>query len=229
MESYRALGEENYKFLRERCPHLLKELKGFSDHLSDIFEKVTLGRRGAANESCLSRVLLLVALPQASFLWPCLLLGGIPNAYYTLRTILEAIGLAVYADIAEEYRSLSLNSKIEELRETSLLKITSALSPVLKKVYPEEVCEEIVESIREVYGELSSLVHPFAIAGLGGILKANLQALRGEGRLPPYGPRPPLYEEGDLKDLKRLYDCLMKVKEIINYLIEAWSKLSLEA
>jgi hypothetical protein len=48
-----------------------------------------------------------VAYPQANFLPIAVLLGALPQAFCTLRTILEALVIALYADSKEDLRDKS--------------------------------------------------------------------------------------------------------------------------
>lgn len=63
-----------------------------------------------------------VVYPNLNFLPILILLGAVPQAYYTLRTALEALVIALYADDKEDLRDMFWYEKIEHESEREHLR-----------------------------------------------------------------------------------------------------------
>ena len=86
------------------------------------------------------------------FVYVALLLGALPQAVYTLRTILEAVGIALYADSKFELRNLHWIKKIEHesVRNASLLKFRDSLIKVFQETVGKEQAKKLIDYVCDV-------------------------------------------------------------------------------
>jgi len=105
-----------------------------------------------------------IVYPNVQFVYVALLLGALPQAVYTLRTVLEAVGIALYADNKFELRNLHRNKKMEHesVRNASLLKVRDSLIKVFQETVDKEQAKKLVDYVCDVYRQLSAWIHPVA-------------------------------------------------------------------
>ena len=178
-----------------------------------------------------------IVYPNVQFVYLALLLGALPQAVYTLRTVLEAVGIALYADNKFELRNLHRNKKMEHesVRNASLLKVRDSLIKVFQETVGKEQAKKLVDYVCDVYRQLSAWIHPVAnIQRLtehgkrefaAGLLRAITLTAEKYGAPPSYGVLIPMkYGKTDIEDLKYLREMIELTRSSIALLIYAWSK-----
>lgn len=173
-----------------------------------------------------------VVFPNALFLITQILLGAIPHAFYTLRTMLEAFAIALYADCKDELENLSVIEKVEHpsVRNATLFRIKDSLKNIFVERLGEEVAEMWVDYILDLYQGLSAWVHPVARIKFekdeyaAGVLKAVIEAATWRETPPVYAFMiPGGYVEEDIEDLRRLNDGIVHTRLAITLLVYVWS------
>jgi len=94
-----------------------------------------------------------VAYPHFNLLPILVLLGAIPQAFYTLRTMLEAFAIALYADTKEDLRNMPWYVKVEHksVRNASIFGIEDFLRKILAEVLDNEEGTEWTNYILDLY------------------------------------------------------------------------------
>ena len=230
LERAKELMEKNLEFLKQEYPTLLEELEGFEAYVNEVVGY--LPKFSYVRNDCLPFTFILLVLPFAYYVKHMLLLGSVPLASYALRTILEAVELAVHADLSK-LRERPLGERVEALRRTRPSEVVgSSLRNAFVKVFPQEA-EEIKGILEDLHQALSAFLHPFAevrFKDLGeeygaGIVKAVLKTVGSTGKLPSYAYYPFFYGRHDLEDLKYFHECLRTTRETMDRLIRTWAKL----
>lgn len=177
----------------------------------------------------------LVVFPNAYFIRIALPLGALPQAFYSLRTILEAVAIALYADSKEELKDLAHVQKIEHksVYHATVFGVKDSLKRVLVEVYGTRKAEEFIEIILSAYEYLSAYIHPVARVKLrtergvkehaAGLLRAIALTTTRRGIPPAYGLLIPLeYGPEDLEDLRYLRACIDYVRLSLAIIARAW-------
>jgi len=178
-----------------------------------------------------------VVYPNLQFVVIAVLLGAIPQAIYTLRTALEAIGIALYADNKAEFKSLNWYQKIEHERIISarLTGVKESLIKIAQEVTNREQAEEWINYILDVYSQLSAWIHPIARAQRtrkrerevfpAGLLRAIMLTTEKYGTPPSYGILIPMeYDEPEIEDLNYFKEMVELTRFSITLLVYIWSK-----
>ncbi len=174
-----------------------------------------------------------VVYPQANFLPVAVLLGALPQAFYTLRTILEALVIALYADSKDDLTDKSWGEKIEHesVRRATVFAVKDSMQKYLIKALGKDEGEKWTKSIMSLYQAISAWVHPVArikIDGKGylsaGILKGAIVTLLEKGELPNYSLGIPAeYGDEDLGDLKYLGEAIKDTRRILAIVAYVWA------
>ncbi|RLG02531.1 MAG: hypothetical protein DRN61_06330 [Thaumarchaeota archaeon] len=178
-----------------------------------------------------------VAYPNLQFVIIAVLLGAIPQAIYTLRTILEGIGIALYADNKDEFKNLNVHQKLEHEKIISvrLTGVKESLIKIAQEITSQEEAEEWINYILDVYSQLSAWIHPIARAYRtrkpkrevfpAGLLRAIILTTGKYGIPPSYGLLIPMeYDEPDIEDLNYLKEMVELTKFSITLLVYIWSR-----
>ena len=139
LEYAKELMEENFKFLKQEYPALLKEVARFEVFINEVVGY--LSKFSRVRNDCLPLTFTLLVLPFTYYVTYMLLLGSVPLASYALRTILEAVELAVHADLSK-LKKLSLGKRVEALKRTRPSEVVgSSLRNAFIKAFPQEAEE----------------------------------------------------------------------------------------
>jgi len=105
-----------------------------------------------------------IAYPNINLLPILVLLGAVPQAFYTLRTVLEAFALGLYADSKEDLKNMEWWEKVEHesVRNASIFGIKDSLRKILAKTLGDEEGNKWLEYILDLYQETSAWIHPVA-------------------------------------------------------------------
>ena len=174
-----------------------------------------------------------VAYPNLNLLPILVLLGAVPQAFYTLRTVLEAFAIGLYADSKEDLRDKPWYVKAEHksVRNASIFGIKDSLRKVLREVLSDEEGDGWINYILYLYQAISAWVHPIARIRLNreeelaaGILRAVMITTAERGVPPTYGLVLPMeYGEEDLDDLKHLNSIIGDTRVALAVIAYTWS------
>ncbi|RLG91268.1 MAG: hypothetical protein DRO36_04585 [Candidatus Hecatellales archaeon] len=178
-----------------------------------------------------------VVYPNLQFVIIAVLLGAIPQAIYSLRTALEAIGIALYVDNKDEFKSLDLHQKLERKKiiDVRLAGVKESLIKIAQEITSKEQAEEWVNYILDVYSQLSAWIHPIARAHRtrqrerevfpAGLLRAIILTAGKYGVPPSYGLLIPMeYDEVDIEDLNYFKELVELTEISITLLVYIWSR-----
>ncbi len=190
-------------------------------------------RMGMVIKYLMYPMLIHVIYPNLNFLCIEIMLGAIPQAFYTLRTILEAFVIALYADTKEELKNLVSYEKVEHesVRNATVFGVKDHILKVLTKVFGDRECREWLKYILELYQAISAWVHPVARIKLdkekeitAGVLRAIMITVAQRGVPPSYGLVIPMeYDEEDLDNLKHLNEIIKHTRLAITMIAYTWS------
>jgi len=223
----------NYRDVADSCNELINDL-------IDIWFWVipSKGMDEGERKKMLERflmypMLLHVAFPNSYLLCPAILLGAISQAFYTLRTILEGIAIALYADSKDELKDLPWYKKVEHksVRNATVHCVKDHLLKVLERAFSIKEGEELLNHILDLYQAISAWVHPVAKIRFdkgkeiaAGILKAVMITMAQHGAPPAYGVLVPMeYGSEDLDDLKCLNEAIEHTRLAVTVMVYAWS------
>ena len=210
---------------------------------NDVMELVALfpGKKEGETDELLDKSLMFPALfgvvyPNVTYACAALLQGAVPQTYFCLRTALEAVAIAVYADEHEGLRDLDWYEKVEHrsVRSATLLGVKDSLRKVLADRFGEETASSYLELLDTTYRSLSAWIHPVATIKLGtgegreeipaGLIKAITLTLARHGMPPSYGIMLPTdYTEKDLESLDKLRNDIVATRLSILFLTLAWA------
>lgn len=233
------VARKNLEFLLRRCWSVIDVSYTLIDDVVIIVRSIALNkdlpedkREEVYTKYMMYPMLLHVAYPNVIFLPTLLLLGALPHAFYTLRTVLEAFAIALYADTKEELRDLPWWEKAEHksVRNATLFGIKDFLEKALVNVFGDRDGREWLGYILDLYQAISAWVHPVARIRLegeelaAGLLRAIIIATARRGTPPSYGAVMPMeYTEKDIEDLKHLADIASHARLALAAIAYAWS------
>ena len=178
-------------------------------------------------------MLIHVVCPNLNLLHIMILLGAIPQAFYTLRTVLEALAIALYSDSKDELRDLAWYEKVEHksVRNATVRGVKDHLLKILTKVFGDRDGEERLGYILDLYQAISAWVHPVARIRFdkkeeitAGILEAIKRMMAKRGVPPSYGIDIPMeYTSEELDDLKHLNEIVKHARLAVALIAYAWS------
>lgn len=167
--------EKNLNFLLEKCSDVLDSCFELLNDIID-YSMLLLPRTPSeeVKKAMLSKYMMYpmlynVIYPNAQYTCIAILQGAIPQAYYCLRTMMEAMAIAVYADTHPKLKDLSWDRKIEgkEIRNATLFRIKDSLRRVFTKAFGDNRGNEYLELLLHTYEALSAWIHPTAKVRVG--------------------------------------------------------------
>jgi len=232
--------EKNLKFLVESNKELLDSCL---DLINDVIDMI---RWIAPSESLpkdwrnkmLFRYLMYpvmthILLPNSFFLNIAIILGAIPQAFYSLRTMLEAMVITLYADNMDKLKNATFFEKVKhkKVRSATLHKIRRPVQGILRKFLGDEEGDMYTEYIYSLYKELSTQIHPVATINIGrgksrasGILNQIFMYTREHKAFPGYGILIPIeYDSKDLKMLQNLTTIVNRFRFVYALISYVWS------
>jgi len=234
--------EKNLSFLLEKCSDVLDSCFELLNDIID-YSMLLLPRTSSeeVKKAMLSKYMMYpmlynVIYPNAQYACVAILQGAIPQAYYCLRTLIEAMAIAVYADTHPKLKDLNWDRKIEEkgVRNATLFGIKDSLRKMFTKVFGNKRGNEYLELLLHTYESLSAWIHPVAKIRIeseqsgeeyaAGLLKAIVLTWNKHGIPPSYGILIPMeYNNADVEDLRYLKENIEAVRLSLAILTYVWS------
>jgi len=210
----------NAKFLKENYPEVLEVCEEFGlVALNEWFVRYFLYSGLAEEEfgeSVMVSFLLHTLAPQSTYLCVPILHGAVNSAYLTLRNFVEGVIDALYADVM--LRGRSFEERINALRGVSLCKLINRLKDVIG--------EDTADKARRVWDEASNRLHAVVSKKGDGIIPLAVKYIEKYGGPPTYQaiPLPSKYEleDVDLDELKKLKECIILTKEVVEKVLKVW-------
>jgi len=227
----------NIEFLVDNCREVVDECFNLSNDLIDYLFCLTQTSNVAKGVEVYLRYMMYpmiihVAYPCVSYSVFALFQGAIPQIYYSLRTALEAIGIAVFADEESGFNNADWVTKIEmdSVKHASLFKLRGSLHKIFEQVFKDKA-QLYLDAILNTYESLSAWLHPTARIRIGknrevaaGLLKAIALTIIEKGRPPSYGFQVPMrYSKADIEDLKHLQANIKWTRNSLAILLFTWA------
>lgn len=245
LDYFKEIMNRNYDFLSEYC----KNVDALCVELLDdvLFYMLCLEPKNKSKDvrdDMFSKYLMYpmltsVIFPAAQSLYILVLQGAIPQVYYTLRSILEAAAVAIYADTSPYLKDKTWVEKIEDqsIRDFRFFRsLKNGKSPLRESLISAfgEKGEEYVNFLLETYEFLSAWLHPVAkiraenknkmIELTAGLFK-TIVSVWGQYLIPPsYGIGIPAeYSRRDLEALRCLKNNINDTRLALAVMMYAWS------
>lgn len=224
---------KSYRDVINSCYDLLNDVINIESWIMPSKNKSEGERMNMFTKYLMYPMLVHVVYPNLNFLYIAILLGAIPQAFYTLRTALEALVVALYADSKDELKGLEWFEKIEHksVRNATVSGIKDHLLKILTRVFGDKEGEEWLNYILDLYQAISAWVHPVARIRfdkkeeiVAGILRAIMITTAERGIPPVYGIVIPMeYNSEDLDDLKHLNEIIKHTRLALTSIAYVWS------
>jgi len=231
------VSKNNIEVLFSKCRDvtnlLIEVLNDIINYWGILLEKRTF--QALNSKSLMYPVLLNVVYSNVQYCLILLAHNATPQVFFSLRTALEGMVIALYADanpnpnVRDKTWALKIFEK--SIREASIFKIKDCLRKILCEVFDEDKCNDFIELILDTYQLLSALVHPIAkirvdkdrdiVAGQIGIMVGTLGSY---GDFPGYAVLIPLsYNDIDLKLINEdLRTILLYLRLCLAVIMYAW-------
>ena len=230
----------NLEFISKKCKYVLEsctQLLNDFNYIARCAFPIESKKNEMLNRYLMYPMIINVAHSNLPFIITGVLLGAIPQAIYTLRTALEAIGIALYVDNKDEYKNLNIHQKMEHEKITSvrLPGVKESLIKIAQEITSKEQAEAWISYVLDVYSQLSAWIHPIARAFRtrkrerevfpAGLLRAIVLTTGKYGAPPSYGVHIPMeYDEVDIEDLNYFKELVELTKISITLLVYIWSR-----
>lgn len=223
----------NYRDVIDSCYDLLNDIIDIGMWIMPSKTLSEEKRMNMLTKYLMYPMLIHVVYPNLNFLPIAVLLGALPQAFYTIRTALEAFVVTLYADNKEELRDLPWFEKVghKSVRNVTVSGVKCSLYKILAKVFRDKESSEWVNYILDLYQAVSAWVHPVARIRIdkreelaAGIIRAVMITTAERGIPPVYGIVIPMeYTDEDLEDLKHLNDIINFTRLATSLIAYAWS------
>jgi len=178
-------------------------------------------------------MLLHIVYPNMYFLPVLILLGALPHTFYSIRTSLEAVTIALYADEKDDLKEMKWLEKLRQdsIKYASFGNIKSSLDKIFNKVIDGNSAKKWCKYLEDLYQQVSSWIHTVARIKLDkgdtiitGLLKATTLKIFEYNVPPSFGlTLPTKYNEVDIENLYYLDEIIGHFRLAVAVMIYVWA------